>query len=87
MADHEHDQDHDFHTGDSGAAATFPKQCSALRKNEHVMLKGRPCKVWFFSTLYYMIGLVLHKAVSLVPNQMQSDFSGTWAEMPEIYTV
>lgn len=48
MSDHEHD--HDFHTGDSGAATTFPKQCSALRKGEHVMIKSRPCKVMEMST-------------------------------------
>ena len=38
-------EDHDFATVDSGAANTYPKQCSAIRKNEFVMIKGRPCKV------------------------------------------
>ncbi|KAI1727640.1 eukaryotic elongation factor 5A hypusine, DNA-binding OB fold domain-containing protein [Ditylenchus destructor] len=48
MSDHEHDQD--FATGESGAANTYPKQCSAIRKNEFVMIKGRPCKVVEMST-------------------------------------
>ncbi|KAI6242807.1 Eukaryotic translation initiation factor 5A [Aphelenchoides fujianensis] len=47
MSDDEH---HDFATADSGASATYPKQCSAIRKNEYVMIKGRPCKVVEMST-------------------------------------
>ncbi|KAE9413995.1 hypothetical protein Angca_006153, partial [Angiostrongylus cantonensis] len=34
-----------FASTESGAAATFPKQCSALRKNDDVMIRGRLCKV------------------------------------------
>merc|ERR1711892_362641 len=43
-------EDAEFETAGSGAALVYPKQCSALRKSEFVMIKGKACKIVDMST-------------------------------------
>merc|ERR1712014_316856 len=44
------DFEEEFENAGSGASLTYPKQCSALRKNEFVMIKGKACKIVDMST-------------------------------------
>ncbi|KAH7642231.1 eukaryotic translation elongation factor 5 isoform X1 [Dermatophagoides farinae] len=44
------DEGDDYSAANAGASKTYPVQCSSLRKNGFVMIKGRPCKVMEMST-------------------------------------
>lgn len=46
----DYDDEQDFDGADAGASKTFPSQASAVRKNGHMVIKSRPCKIVEMST-------------------------------------
>ena len=78
MSDYEDDQ---FEQSGSGASLTYPKQCSALRKNEFVMIKGKACKIVDMSTS--KTGKHGHAKVHLVALDIFGKFYIIW---PNFYS-
>lgn len=74
MSDYEDDQ---FEQSGSGASLTYPKQCSALRKNEFVMIKGKACKIVDMSTS--KTGKHGHAKVHLVALDIFGTFYTIWS--------
>jgi len=50
MSDDDEKHNQTFEQVGAGASLTYPMQCSALRKNGHVVIKSRPCKIVDMST-------------------------------------
>ena len=44
------DEEPTFETVDAGSSLTFPMQVGSLRKNGHVLIKDKPCKIVDIST-------------------------------------
>ncbi|KAJ1538420.1 Eukaryotic translation initiation factor 5A [Cladochytrium tenue] len=67
-----------FEQAGSGTSQTYPMQCSALRMNGFVVLKGRPCKIvhMFTCKLVHLIGIDLitgKKLEDLLPSTRDID--------------
>jgi translation initiation factor 5A len=42
--------DEEFENAESGASDTYPLSCGSIKKNGHMVINGRPCKVVDYST-------------------------------------
>ena len=56
-------EDEHFECADAGAADTFPMQAGDLKKGEHVVIRGRPCKIVSHET--FKVGKHGHSKASI----------------------